>query len=94
MLTRYWIEFVPSERYDDDEASPLPRTCGVTAASLDDALALVRALVFRGAALPPVQRVTEGVDTGMLTMVHVGPYSLPPDAAGVWYPPVGVAGSR
>lgn len=52
-LTRYWIEFTP-------------RVCGVTAASLDDVLALVREVVFRGQPLPPVRRVIEHVDIGML----------------------------
>ena len=90
-LTRYWIEFTPREWFDEDEHAALPRVCGVTAASLDDALALVREVVFRDQPLPPVRRVIEHVDTGMLEMFHVGPRVLAPGERGVWYPPVGTA---
>jgi hypothetical protein len=90
MLTRYWIEFEPPDPFDVDEDDPPapPRTWGVTAASLDDALALVRQTIFDDAPLPPVRQVYENVDTAMLTMWHIGPTSLPPTERGVWYPPV------
>jgi hypothetical protein len=91
MLTRYWIEFEPPDPFDRDEDDPPapPRTYGVTADSLDDALALVRQTVFGDAPLPPVRQVYEHVDTAMLTMWHIGPNSLPPTERGVWYPPIG-----
>lgn len=89
-LIRYWIEFAPREWFDadDEESTALPRACGVTAASLDDALALVREIVFRDQPLPPVRRVMEHVDTGMLEMFHVGPRVLAPGERGIWYPPI------
>ena len=89
MLIRYWIEFQSPDPFDTDEDDPpSPRTCGVTATSLDDALALIRQTIFGGAPLPPVHRVYEHVDTAMLTMWHIGPTSLPPNTRGVWYPPL------
>ena len=90
-LTHFWIEFAPRDPFFDDEedGAVTARTYGVTAASLDDALALIRARLFRNAPLPPISRVIEGVDTAMLAMWHMGPMSLPPDARGIWYPPVG-----
>ena len=65
------------------------RVCGVTAASLDDALALVGAALFRGQPLPPVERVIADIDLAMLDAFHVGPNVLPPQMRGVWYPPRG-----
>ena len=90
MLTRYWIEFEPPDPFDLDEDDPPvpPRTCGVTATSLDDALALIRHTVFGGTPLPPVRHVYDHVDTAMLTMWHIGPTSMRPTERGVWYPPI------
>lgn len=87
-LIAYWIEFAPRDWFeiDEDEAAAPPRVFGVTAASLDAALALVRAVAYGGGALPPVRRVVEGVDVGMLTLYNMAPGSLPPDRAGIWYP--------
>jgi hypothetical protein len=95
MLTRYWIEFEPPDPFDRDEDDPPapPRTYGVTAHSLDDALALVQTAVFSGAPPPPVRHIYEDVDTAMLTMWHIGPNSLPPTERGVWYPPIGRPGN-
>jgi hypothetical protein len=90
MLTRYWIEFEPPDPFDlDEEDSPaLPRTCGVTAASLDEALVLIQQAISGGHPLPPVRHVYDNVDTAMLTMWHIGPSSMPPTRRGVWYPPI------
>ena len=87
-LTRYWIEFgrAPDEARD---VSVTTRVCGVTAATLDDALALVSALLFRGQPLPPVERVIPDIDLAMLDAFHVGPSILAPQIRGVWYPPRG-----
>ena len=54
-LVRYWIEFAPRDWFEVGEyqtTPSLPRTFGVTAASLADALALVQAVVFGGDTLP------------------------------------------
>jgi hypothetical protein len=86
-LTRYWIEF--GRAMDGGSAPATARVCGVTATSLDDALALAGATLFRGQPLPPVARVIEDIDIAMLDAFHVGPNILPPQARGVWYPPLG-----
>src|SRR5262245_58100511 len=90
-VIRYWIEFVPPDPYvdDDEDSLPLARAYGVTAASLDDALALIRQLIFRQQPLPPVQRVIEDIDPALLAMWHMGPMSMVPNQRGIWYPPVG-----
>jgi hypothetical protein len=87
-LTRYWIEFGRAPGGNAD-ASAMTRVCGVTAASLDDALALAGAALFRGQPLPPVERVIANIDLAMLDAFHVGPNALPPQVRGVWYPPLG-----
>lgn len=86
-LTRYWIEF------GNDGGGPggVCGVCGVTAATVDEALALAAAALFRGRALPPVTRLIEDVDVAMLDAFHVGPAILPPHTRGVWYPPSGGA---
>ncbi|MGI8856740.1 MAG: hypothetical protein ACR2JW_13405 [Thermomicrobiales bacterium] len=89
-LTRYWIDFGRAPG-GDDGASATTRVCGVTVASLDDALALAGAALFRGQRLPPVERVIENIDLAMLDAFHVGPSVLPPHRCGVWYPPGGGA---
>lgn len=87
-LVPYWIEFAPRDWFeiDDDEATAPPCTFGVTAASLDDALALVRAVAFPDRPLPPLRRVVEDIDLAMLTMYNMSPGILPRDQPGVWYP--------
>lgn len=87
-LTRFWIEFDhPPD--GSDGVSAIARVCGVTAASLDDALVLAGAALFRGQPLPPVQRVIANIDLAMLDAFHVGPNVMPPHMRGVWYPPLG-----
>ncbi|MGI8856260.1 MAG: hypothetical protein ACR2JW_10955 [Thermomicrobiales bacterium] len=90
LLVPYWIEFAPRDWFevDEDEVSAPPRAFGVTAASLDATLALVRAIAYGGQPLPPVRRVVEGVDLAMLTMHNMSPGALPPGQVGVWYPAI------
>lgn len=90
-LIPYWIEFAPREWFEvgDYQIAPSPpRTFGVTAASLDHALALLRAVVFGGEPLPPVVRAVEGVDLAMLAMHNMSPGILPPGEPGIWYPAI------
>jgi hypothetical protein len=90
-LIPYWIEFAPREWFEvgDYQVAPSPpRAFGVTAASLDEALAIVRAVVFRGGVLPPVVRAVEGADLAMLAMHNMSPGILPPGQPGVWYPAI------
>ena len=91
-LTCYWIEFARSDPFFVDEETPAtPRAFGVTAASVDDALTLVRDLVFRGGSLPVIERVIPNIDPAMLTLWNMSPLSLPRDAPAIWYPPFGAA---
>ncbi len=90
LLVPYWIEFAPRDWFqvDEDEVSAPPRAFGVTAASLDAALAIVRAIAYGGQPLPPVRRVVEDVDLAMLTMYNMSPGILRPGQAGMWYPTI------
>jgi hypothetical protein len=90
-LLPYWIEFAPREWFEVGEyqvAPSPPRAFGVTAASLDDALALLRAVVFGGEPLPTIVRTVEHVDLAMLAMHNMSPGILPPGQPGVWYPAI------
>jgi hypothetical protein len=82
-LTAYWIK------------SPLPQAplgFGVTAWSLDDALAIIRALDY-GRYLPDGLaglRVTEGITVADLDQHHVVANMGPIVVRGMWYPFVAV----
>jgi hypothetical protein len=82
-LTAYWIK------------SPLPHAplgFGVTARSLDDALAIIRALDY-GRYLPDDLadlRVTEGITVADLDQPHVVANMGPIVVRGMWYPFVAV----
>jgi hypothetical protein len=87
-LVPYWIEFAPRDWFeiDEDEIAAPPRAFGVTSASLDAALALVRAIAYDGQPLPPIHRVVVDVDLAMLAMHNMSPGILPPGQPGIWYP--------
>jgi hypothetical protein len=87
-LTRYRIEFGRAPGGSGGVSATAP-VCGVTASSLDEALVLAGAALFRGQPLPPVERVIEGIDLAMLDAFHLVPNALPPQVRGVWYPPLG-----
>jgi hypothetical protein len=90
-LLPYWIEFAPRDWFEVGEyemAPSPPRAFGVTAASLDDALALVRTAVFGDEPLPPIVRVVEHVDLVMLAIHNMSPGILPPGQPGIWYPAI------
>jgi hypothetical protein len=86
-LTAFWIE------------SPIPHAplgFGVTARSLADALALIRAFGY-GRYLPddPARlQVTEGVTVGELDQAHVAANMGPIVVRGLWYPFVAVGVPR
>jgi hypothetical protein len=63
------------------------RRCGVTAYSLEDALALVRQELWRtDEPLPSIREVIEDVDVSTLDPGHVLPNMGPPIWRGVWFP--------
>jgi hypothetical protein len=80
MLRRYWFTF---ERFENPTALNLG--CGVTAASYDDALALVRDSVFHGRT-PPINDCIEDVDVSRLDANHVLPNVGNVLVHGIWFP--------
>lgn len=95
LLRRYWVEFdVPGSREPlSDEAEVDTRdwrlcACGVTAFTVDDALQMIRELLYRDEAMPPIRKVIEDVDITTLDQ-HVRPNIGVPIWRGIWYPRIG-----
>ena len=82
LLRRFWVQFADPRRV----SYGLGPGCGVTASSLDDALALISARVFRGPMPFEVSSVTEDVDVRTLDAGHVLPNMNLPHVRGVWFP--------
>jgi hypothetical protein len=87
-LVRYWIEFA---RGAGDATRPnwLPAVVGVTAYSVEDALAIVRAYAPRldsGQLLPDVARVVENVDLSAAEFDRYRSWIGAPIWRGLWYP--------
>jgi hypothetical protein len=83
LLTRYWITFTKT----------VPRLppgvqhgCGVTAQSEEEALAMVRKLVFRGGSLPPIEAIMTDIDISQLDPGHVVPNMGFANRRGIWFP--------
>jgi hypothetical protein len=82
-LRRYWFEF----RAPREELPPGSWLgCGVTAVDTEDAERLLVAGPFRGAPLPPIERVVLDVDVSNLDAGHVVPNMADPTRRGVWFP--------
>lgn len=81
MLTRYWIQFAPGEA-----PIQLRKGCGVTASSRDEAIALVRDVVFSKQAVPSIESIIEDVDVRSLDQDHVIPNMGFCARKGVWFP--------
>jgi len=83
-LRRYWIEFSPVS----DKALPvgIGLGCGVTAYDYDDAVRLVRDVVFEGGALPAIANHVPDVDVSNLDASHVQPNMGNVLRRGVWFP--------
>lgn len=83
MLRRFWFTFDLRT-----EVSPPPGTalgCGVTAASMHDAMRMLEEVVFEGRT-PVVVNVVADVDVSTLDAGHVLPNMGNPVVAGVWFP--------
>jgi hypothetical protein len=80
-LTRYWFTF----NVELGAAVP-PLGVGVTAATKEDALDLVRSELLGGDPLPAVVDVREDVDVGTLDPSHVLPNMGDPSRRGIWFP--------
>lgn len=85
LLTRYWF------RFDADLASSLvcERQCGVTAYSVDDAIALMSKYVFIDRDVPKKFEIEVDIDVSRLDPNHILPNSGDCSVRGVWYPNVG-----
>jgi len=82
VTTRFWFQFTGS-------AAELPiglaMGCGVTASSMEAAIAIVSEAAFGGEA-PRVAEVTEDVDVETLDPRHVLPNMGDPSRYGIWFP--------
>ncbi len=83
-LKRFWIEFVYSAEH------PLPmgmqRGCGVSAFHDEDAMHLLKTIVFSSASLPEIKKITENIVFSTLDKGHVLPNMGDVTVRGVWFP--------
>ena len=84
MTRRFWFEF------EIDGVSKLPpgliMGCGITAFSLNDAIAIMDEKIFFEVKRPPFKKIVEDVDIRNLDQNHVIPNMKPPIYRGVWFP--------
>jgi hypothetical protein len=85
MLHRYWVEFdLPETRA---RLVSYGLGCGVTAYNYDDAVNLMKELVFKSSEMPPIRTLIEDVDVSKLDPKHVRVNMGVPIYRGVWFPP-------
>jgi hypothetical protein len=83
-LRKYWFKF------DLSMKSPHPlgtlMGCGVTSASKDEALELLRERVFRSQPMPSIEKCIEDVEMAELDTKHVLPNIGDISQRGIWFP--------
>jgi hypothetical protein len=85
ILTSYWITFDPWPPEIGRARLPIfPRECGVTAASLDEALDYVGRGFYEDEQLPPVASVAAGVEVAPGLWAPYAP--APGGDPGIWHP--------
>jgi hypothetical protein len=84
MLRRYWFEFEIPQAHARLVVYGLG--CGVTAYNYDDAISLMKELVFSKLEMPPIRSVIEDVDVSTLDVKHVRVNMGVPVNRGVWFP--------
>jgi hypothetical protein len=89
-LTRYWITFdYPARETKGVVVGDWTRQVGfgVTAADLDDAMAILRREWFdrHDLDVPPIQAINEDVDVSELPE-QLRPHMNPPNWRGMWFP--------
>ena len=87
-LTRFWFKFDKSPNETEDVISDYHLWgVGVTAYNLDDAISLLKELVFREHEMPSDYETIENIDVSKLDERHVLPniYKAPSNR-GVWFP--------
>ena len=75
-LTRFWFEF----------DGPMPRSCGVTAYNYDDAMSLLKKIVFQDGEVPEIRKMIEDIDISSLDEGKILPNIGAPSFRGIWYP--------
>ena len=80
-LHKYWVSFERLER-----PIPLNLGCGVTAYDRDDAIGLIRKLIFGNCAMPRISRITDDVELQDLNQGHVAPNVGDASVRGIWFP--------
>ena len=80
MLRRFWFKFSPMP------FNALNVGCGVTARDKNDAIKLVRELVFADQHMPGILEIIEDVDVSALDSKHVRPNMGTCSGRGIWYP--------
>ena len=81
LLRTYWVTFG-----DLGKPTPLNLGCGVTAYDREDALELVRNLIFSGKGLPEATDISDDVSIDDLEQNHVAPNIGNIEARGIWFP--------
>jgi hypothetical protein len=84
ILHPYWFKF----KLTINDPHPIGALlgCGVTASSIDDALAMLREQVFRSDKLPDLEKCIEDVSKNDLDAKHVLPNCGDLSKRGVWFP--------
>lgn len=83
-LHRYWIRF-DLKLSDPHPIGVLPGI-GVTAYNEEDALQMIREIVFSRHPLPQVKELIRDIDVSTLDDGHVRPNMANPVVRGVWFP--------
>jgi hypothetical protein len=92
LLHRYWFEFEKPKSSASDKELVLtcwpPFGCGVTGYDYDDAVALMKRMVFSSEALPNIATVSKDADMSVLLNEneHIWPNISCPVWRGVWWP--------
>ncbi len=83
-MNKYWFRF----NLTIDQCPPLGTLlgCGVTAASKDEAIQLLKDRVFNTMQFPDIRECTENIDIHTLDRNHVRPNMGDPERFGIWFP--------
>ena len=81
LLRRYWFRFERSEK-----PTPLNLGCGVTAFDYEDALLLVREILFKSYDKQRITECIENPDVSQLDAGHVLPNLGDVTVRGIWFP--------